>query len=135
MWREPSRLSFLCLGWVMLTLGVVGAFVPLMPTTIFLILASWFFARSSPRLESWLLEHPRFGPTLRAWHETGAVPRHAKVLACIGMAGGFALFWVGAHPRLWLAAVVGALMLASAIYVVTRPSPPVTGPMEKRSCA
>ncbi|MGE0627696.1 MAG: YbaN family protein [Hyphomicrobiaceae bacterium] len=132
-----QKLCF-ALGCLMVALGFIGTVVPLMPTTIFLILASWFFARSSPRLEAWLLGHPRFGPTLRAWNETGAVPRHAKVMACIGMTVGFALFWIGAHPGFWLAAVVAGLMLASALYVVTRPAPQpgVAGSNEeKRSCA
>jgi uncharacterized membrane protein YbaN (DUF454 family) len=118
-----TRIPYLCLGWLMVLLGIIGAFVPLMPTTIFLILASWFFARSSPRLEAWLLSHPRFGGTLRTWNETGAVPGTAKVMACGGMIAGFALFLVGAHPKLWIAAVVAMLLLASAIYVVSRPSP------------
>ncbi len=132
------RIPYLCLGWLMLVLGVIGAFVSLMPTTIFLILASWFFARSSPRLEAWLLDHPRFGPTLRAWNQSGAVPRHAKLMACVGMTAGFALFWIGAHPGFWLAAFVATLMLASALYVITRPTPPdvgADGTEEKRSCA
>ncbi len=115
------RIPYLCLGWLMLALGVIGAFLPLMPTTIFLILASWFFARSSPRLEAWLLGHARFGSTLRAWNEAGAVPLHGKIMACIGMTVGFALFCIGAHPSFWLAALVATLMLASALYVVTRP--------------
>jgi uncharacterized protein len=117
-----TRIPYICLGWLMLMLGVIGVFVPLMPTTIFLILASWFFARSSPRLEAWLLSHPRFGATLRAWKETGAVPRGAKATACIGMTTGFALFWIGVHPSLWLALAVAAALLASALYVVTRPT-------------
>lgn len=117
------RIPYLCLGWAMVTLGFIGAFLPLMPTTIFLILASWFFARSSPRLETWLLDHPRFGPILRAWNDTGAVSGYAKVAACIGMIAGFVLFWISAHPGFWLAVLVAAPMLASAVYVVTRPSP------------
>lgn len=117
------RIPYFCLGWLMLMLGFIGAFVPLMPTTIFLILASWFFARSSPALEAWLLGHPRFGSTLRAWNETGAVPRGAKAMACIGMTAGFAMFWIGAHPSLWLALAVAGVLFASALYVVTRPTP------------
>ena len=104
------RVPYICLGWLMMTLGVIGVFVPLMPTTIFIILASWFFTRSSPRLENWLLNHPRFGATLRSWHATGAVPRSAKLMACAGMSTGFAIFWVGAHPQPWLAGLVGAAM-------------------------
>jgi uncharacterized membrane protein YbaN (DUF454 family) len=106
----------------MVVLGFVGVFVPLMPTTIFLILASWFFARSSPQLEAWLLDHPKFGATLRSWNETGAIPRQGKIMACIGMASGFALFWLGARPGLWTALLVGGSMLASALYVVSRPT-------------
>lgn len=123
MWKATWRVSYLCLGWLMLVLGIVGAFVPLMPTTIFLILASWFFARSSPRLEAWLMDHPRFGATLRAWRTTGAVPRYAKVMACVGMTMGFVLFLISAHPGFSLAAIVAGLMLISALYVVTRPAP------------
>lgn len=107
----------------MLALGVIGAVVPLMPTTIFLILASWFFARSSPRLEEWLLSHPHFGPTLRAWNDSGAVSAKAKVMACVGMCAGFALFFIGTHPAPWLAFSVAAALVASAFYVVSRPSP------------
>lgn len=118
-----TRIPNVCLGWLMVSLGLIGAFVPLMPTTIFLILASWFFARSSPRLEAWLLDHPHFGSTLRAWNETGAVPGLAKVMACLGMTAGFGLFLIGTRPALWLAAVVAAPMLASAVYVVSRPAP------------
>ena len=132
-----TRIPYVCLGWLMVSLGIIGAFVPLMPTTIFLILASWFFARSSPRLETWLLDHPQFGSTLRAWNETGAVPGTAKVMACVGMSAGFALFLIGVHPSLWLAGAVAAPMLASAVYVVSRPTPrkvPIEDPGEDCSC-
>jgi uncharacterized protein len=133
-----ARGLYIALGWLMVTLGIIGAFVPLMPTTIFLILASWFFARSSPRLEAWLLDHPRFGSTLRAWNDTGAVPRRAKAMACLGMTAGFALFMIGAHPGLWLALGVAGVMLASAFYVVSLPSPqPVASNFDKehRPCS
>ena len=66
---EGQRVGFLALGGLMLALGIIGAFLPVMPTTIFLILAAWCFGRSSPRLESWMLDHQRFGPALRQWRE------------------------------------------------------------------
>lgn len=120
---EARRAGFVALGCLMLLLGFVGAFLPVMPTTIFLILAAWFFARSSPRLEAWLLDHPRFGPGLRRWREEGAVPRRAKWMAWLGMAAGYALFLLVAQPGAWLAAGVAAVMIASGLYVGTRPEP------------
>ncbi len=117
------RALWLILGCVMLALGVIGAFLPVMPTTIFLILAVGCFSRSSPRLERWLLDSPTYGPSLRAWREQGAVSRKGKLYASLGMAVGYGLFWWGAHPSFWLAAGVGLFFLASAAYVLTRPSP------------
>lgn len=87
-----TRTLFPCLGCLKLALGFIGAIVPLMPTTIFLILAAGCFARSSPALEAWLLDHNKFGPTLRAWRREGAISRPAKCMACTGMATGFVLF-------------------------------------------
>ncbi|WP_332769354.1 YbaN family protein [Phenylobacterium sp.] len=117
-----TRTFFLVLGLIFSALGVVGAFLPLMPTTVFLILAAGCFARSSPRLEAWLMNHARFGSTLRAWRENGAIPRPAKVMACAGMVFGFVVFFLTAHPQAWLALTVAAALAACAVFVVSRPS-------------
>ncbi len=61
------RIMYFGLGWVMVALGVIGLVMPLMPGTVFLIIAAACFARSSPRLEAWLLDHPKFGKSLRDW--------------------------------------------------------------------
>jgi uncharacterized protein len=117
------RIVYLCLGWVMVALGVIGLVVPLMPGVVFLIVATWCFARSSPRFEAWLLDHPRLGKPLRDWRAAGAIPRSAKMMACAGMAIGFAVFCFIVGPSLPLAAGVAAVFLASAGYVVSRPAP------------
>ncbi len=117
-----ARYGWLALGFLFVALGVIGALLPLMPTTIFLILAAGCFARSSPRLEAWLLDHPRFGPTLRAWRRDRAIPRRAKLLACTGIALGYALFLATARPHLPLALVVAAVMAACALFILTRPT-------------
>lgn len=116
-----ARAAFFCLGCLMVILGIVGAFLPLMPTTIFLILAAWCFGKSSPRLEAWLLDHPRFGNELRSWRSHGAIPRRAKLMACAGMTFGFVMFWLSVHPSWLVAAGIAALLLGSAVYVASRP--------------
>lgn len=116
------RYVFLCLGWFFVTLGVIGAFLPVMPTTPFLLLAVACFARSSPKLEAWLMEHKTFGPPLKNWRERGAISRRAKIMAISLMALSYAGFWFGSHPSGWLAALVAAFMIGPAIFMLTRPS-------------
>ncbi|ADZ70752.1 YbaN family protein [Polymorphum gilvum] len=118
--RTAYRLAgFGCVG-----LGIVGAFLPLLPTTIFFILAAGFFARSSPELEARILDHPQFGPPVRAWREHGVIPPRAKAFAILGMTMGYAIFLVGSGAGPLLAAAVAVFMLASAAYVLSRPSRP-----------
>jgi len=121
--RVPGTLrwAYLALGFLMLLLGIIGAFLPVMPTTVFIILAAWFFGRSSPRLEAWLLDHPTFGPVLRNWRDKGAIPPKAKLAASGGMVAGYALFWWGARPGWPLAIGVALFMLACAAFVLSRP--------------
>jgi uncharacterized membrane protein YbaN (DUF454 family) len=117
-----KRTAFFAAGCLLVAIGFVGAFLPLLPTTPFLILAAACFARSSPRLENWLLNHPQFGPLLRDWREHGAIPLKAKAFACVGMSIGYALFWWGHKPSLPLAATVAAFMICAAAFVLSRPS-------------
>ena len=117
------RFAYLIAGFVCLGLGIIGAFLPLMPTTIFIILAAGCFARSNQRVETWLLANERFGPMIRAWRAGRAIPRRGKVMAGIGMVVGYALFLIGARPSLWLTLVVFEFFAASAWYVFSRPEP------------
>ncbi len=78
-----SRIVLLALGWICVSLGFIGIFVPGLPTTIFLIIALWAFTKSSKKLRFWLLNHKRFGPILRNWQEHKVVPLRAKILMVI----------------------------------------------------
>lgn len=116
------RSIYLAIGLIFVGLGIVGAFLPVLPTTPFMIVAAACFARSSTRLENWLLEHQRFGPLLRDWRLRGAIPRRAKMASLIGSTVGYALFWIGSSPGPLLASAVAGLMLFGIIYVFSRPS-------------
>lgn len=118
-----ARALWLALGLFFVGLGIIGALLPIMPTTIFLILAVGCFARSSPRLEGWLLNHKQFGPTLRAWRDEGAVSKFGKLASCGGMALGYTMFLILAHPHLLTAALVAVALGACAYYVLSRPLP------------
>src|SRR3546814_17200943 len=87
-----------------------------------MLLALPCFARSSPKLEAWLLNHPRFGPGLRAWRSERAVPRNAKNMACIGMGIGSFVFLLPAQPQWLLLAAIGLFMLFWAVWIVRRPA-------------
>src|SRR4051794_32651940 len=85
------RPFFLCLGYASFALGIVGIFLPLLPTTPFVLLAVWCFARSNPALAEKLYNHPRFGPLLTTWRDQRAIPRHTKICALMMLALSYAL--------------------------------------------
>jgi len=81
-----KRYAYLIIGWMALALGGVGIFLPILPTVPFVILAAFCFARSSPRLEAWLLGHEQFGPHIIAWRDHGAISRKGKIMALFAFA-------------------------------------------------
>ncbi|MFP4137113.1 MAG: YbaN family protein [Halomonas sp.] len=116
------RTFYLVLAWVSFALGVVGAFVPLMPTTCFMLLAVWAASRGSPRFARWIREHPRFGPAVVAWEEERSIPRHAKWLAATMLALSMLVLALSVS-LLWLKlSLIAGLALLGA-WIVTRPEP------------
>ena len=111
--RRPARLLFLILGCVCFALGVVGAFLPLLPTTPFLLLAAACWARSSPRFHDWLMNHRVFGPTLRSWRAHRALPPGVKgkaiALLVVVLAG--SAWMVSYPPSRWIIAGVGVALV------------------------
>ncbi|HEX8825588.1 MAG TPA: YbaN family protein [Archangium sp.] len=126
--NEPSterfRFVFLALGFLCVGLGVLGAFLPLLPTTPLLLVALWAFSRSSRRLHHWLYTHPRFGPRLQAWQAHGVVPVRVKLTAVTAMSVSFALMAFVLRVKWYVLAAAGVFMLVGATYVLSRPSRP-----------
>jgi uncharacterized membrane protein YbaN (DUF454 family) len=111
------RLFFFSAGMTSLGLGTAGVFLPLLPTVPFVLLAAFCFARSSPRLELWLLEHRHFGPHIHAWRESRSISPSGKRAAWIAFAVS-ATVGVIALPAWWFlipvaAAIVGSWWIAS----------------------
>ena len=107
-------------GALCLALGVVGAFVPLMPSTVFFIAAAGCFAYASPRLEAWLLSFEFIGGPVRAWRERGAIALPAKLMATVGMSVGLGLFALSG-PGAWALGAAIAFLVLCAIFIWTRP--------------
>jgi uncharacterized membrane protein YbaN (DUF454 family) len=119
---DPMRHLYLALGLAFVALGLAGVLLPVVPTTPFLIVAAGCFARSSPRLERWLLAHPRFGPVLQAWRERRAIPRKAKLLALVGGSFGLGMLWLGSGAGPLVMLPPALLFLAGLAFVFSRPS-------------
>lgn len=118
--RQTRLLLWRLLACVALALGVIGAFLPVLPTVPFLLLAAWAAGRGWPALEAWLLAHPRFGPDIRRWREHGAVPRRAKWLASVMMAGSAVMLWIMPVPP-WLRWTVCLVLVSVGTWLWLRP--------------
>lgn len=112
-----GRMLFLLLGAVSLGLAAAGVFLPLVPTVPLLLLAAFCFARSSPRLERWMIEHEQFGPHILAWRRSRAVSLKGKRAAwtAFGLSAATGLILL---PFPWVllpvaAALAGSFWIAS----------------------
>lgn len=116
------RWLWLLLAYLALALGVVGVFLPGLPTTPFVLLAAYAAARGSRRLHQRLLAHRVFGPMIRDWQATGAVSRRAKWWAAGTMAFCAVVFFLTA-PKWWMAATGTAIMAVVGTWLWLRPEP------------
>lgn len=124
----PARVrwAWLIAGWAALALGTVGIFLPLIPTTPFILVAAWCFSKGSERMHRWLLEHRRFGPMVRDWERHGVIRLRAKVLATgmiVPLVGYMALF---TEAPGWTVVVTILLASCGLAFIWSKPSRPAT---------
>ncbi|MGI9383778.1 MAG: YbaN family protein [Methyloligellaceae bacterium] len=122
--RGPiRRAAWQVLGVASLVTGLIGVVVPLLPTTVFLLVSAFAFERGSDRLHNWLVTHPRFGPPIETWRRHRAIARRAKMKALLALGLVFGLSVALGAPGYALA-IQAPILVAVSIFIVTRPLPP-----------
>ena len=102
-------------------LGLVGIVLPVLPTTVFWIVAIGCFSRVSPKLAARLVAHPRFGRPFADWLACGAIDRRGKVFAIGGMGLSLLIAVLALNPAGWLLGLLGSAWIAASAYLATRP--------------
>ena len=121
--HHARRWLWLLLAYLALGLGILGVFLPGLPTTPFVLLAAFAAARGSRRLHERLLAHRTFGPMIREWQASGAVNRRAKYWA-IGMMAASSAIMFATAPKWWMAGIGTAIMAMVGLWLWLRPEPP-----------
>jgi hypothetical protein len=116
-----KRPVYLALGFTSVGLGIIGVILPVMPGTIFFIMAAYFFGKSSERFESWVLNHPKYGPPVVRWQKYRAINKSGKIAALTGMSIGVCCLLLATISLIGKILGIG-FILACALYVGTRPT-------------
>jgi len=123
--RDPVRIVYITLGHLSIAAGVLGLFLPLLPTTPFVLLAAACYSRGSERLDRWIHAHPRFGPLLTEWRRHGVIRPRVKLVTTVLVVASLSY---PAVTRPWpVNAAVVAIGVAVLGFVLSRPSAPRTG--------
>lgn len=104
-----------------LVLGFIGLLLPIIPTTPFILASVWFFARSSKKLENWLINHKIFGKSIRNWNEKGAISKKAKMSAIPLILFSFSAT-IYFNQLFYLDLFLALLGLSISTFIITRPS-------------
>lgn len=119
--RKIIKAVLIIVGWLSVILGVIGIFLPVMPTTPFLLLAAACFMRTSPKFYQWLVGHPQLGKYVVYYIEGKGIPFKAKIYTIVLMAMGmsFTIYWVPYVEVKIILPLIGALV---ALYILRQPT-------------
>lgn len=115
---------YITLGSLFLFIGVVGIFLPLLPTTPFLIIAAFFFSKGSDKFHYWLINHKYLGPPIQDWKLNGVIRRSYKIIATIMMS--ISAVFILSRAYVPLVGKISFSVVSSVIliFIWTRPSAP-----------
>jgi uncharacterized membrane protein YbaN (DUF454 family) len=117
-----GRVVYTALGFVCLGLGIAGYVLPVLPGTVFILLAVWFFFQSNARMYHWVLNHPRFGPTVRAYRAGYGIRRRVKVIAIALLVASVAFSVVFAIESIGMRVFLVVLGAIGVGFILTRPT-------------
>ncbi len=118
-----TRHLYLAAGFTALALGSIGVILPLLPTVPFVILAAFCFARSSPRLEAWLLDHHVFGDHIRNWRDRRAITKRGKRAAILAFAVSIVIALIFLKLPWNLIPIAAAVICGTWIWTRNEPDP------------
>ncbi len=120
--RQPTKYFLIFFGWINVGIGFLGVVIPGLPTTPFLLLALWAFARSSQKFHDWLYSHPKFGPSLKAWRDHRVVSVKAKAFAVVTMSISLVYVTFFFAETMTLPMIMAAVMVPTALWLISRNS-------------
>lgn len=116
-----KKIVYQLLGHLCLALGIAGAFLPILPTTPFLLLAAYLYSQSNDRLHQWIISHPKLGAPLRDWQEEGVIGIKAKLLATTMISLVIGLRIPTLQIELWIKVIASLILIGVLIFIWTRP--------------
>jgi hypothetical protein len=117
-----QKVLWLLLAYATLAIGLIGAFLPILPTTPFLLVAVWAGSHASSKFKWWLLRHKRFGAALRDWYRDKAIAKPAKLMAVSVIAVSWLVIILSGSPA-GIISFTGLLFIACISFLLSRPTP------------
>ena len=126
--KPIHKYLFLAAGFISMIFGFIGMFLPILPTTPFMILAAFCFSKSSERLHKWLLSRPNIGKLIIDWEKHGVIRMKAKIYSTIVIIPLFSYTLIFVNVNNWIKALLVLIALSVLSFIWSRPSKPLKSP-------